>query len=118
MSERERRNFRASQLIWLLVGVLEVLIALRIGLKLIAATPDNPFAAFIYNLTNIFVFPFAGLTPTPAVGSGVLELHSIIAMVVYALAGWAIARLVWVIFYRRREPVDVTQTTIQDDRTE
>ena len=41
--EREQRifTFKATQLIWLFLGILEVLIALRIGLKLIAANPPT-----------------------------------------------------------------------------
>ena len=42
--EREQRifTFKATQLIWLLFGILEALIALRIGLKLIGANPGQP----------------------------------------------------------------------------
>ena len=111
---REQRifTFKATYMIWLLVVMLEGLIALRIGLKLIGANADNPFAALIYGFTNLFLFPFVGLTGTPAAGGMVLEISSVIAMVVYGLAGWAFERLVWVIFYRPREAaVAVTQRT-------
>jgi len=43
----------------------------------------------IYGFTNLFLFPFVGLTGTPAAGGMVLEISSVIAMLVYALAGWA-----------------------------
>ena len=111
---REQRifTFKATYMIWLLVVMLEGLIALRIGLKLIGANADNPFAALIYGFTNLFLFPFVGLTGTPTAGGMVLEISSVIAMLVYALAGWAFERLVWVIFYRPREAaVAVTQRT-------
>jgi hypothetical protein len=106
-------------MIWLLVVMLEGLIALRIGLKLIGANADNPFAALIYGFTNLFLFPFAGLIGTPTAGGMVLEISSLIAMLVYALVGWAFERLVWVIFYRPREAaVAVTQRTSTEQRTE
>ena len=114
---REQRlfTFKATYVIWLLLVMLEGMIALRIGLKLIGANPDSPVAALIYGFTNLFLFPFAGLTRTPAAGGMVLEISSLIAMVVYALAGWAFERIVWVIFYRPREAtVAVTQTTRSD----
>ena len=59
--EREQRifTFKATQLIWLLFGILEALIALRIGLKLIGANPDSPIVALIYGFTYLFLFPFA-----------------------------------------------------------
>ena len=115
--ERERRifTFKATQLIWLFLGVLEALLALRILLKLMAANPSSTFAAWLYSVTDIFLFPFVGLIGTPAVGNMVLELSSFIAMLVYGLVGWAVERLVWVVFYRPRGPsVGITQTTTRD----
>ncbi|MFN8383552.1 MAG: YggT family protein [Anaerolineales bacterium] len=111
--ERELRifTFKATQLVWLLFGILETLIALRILLKLIAANPASPIAVLIYAFTDLFLFPFAGLTATPAAGGMVLELSSLFAMLIYGLVAWAIERTIWVIFYRPRGPVvEVTRT--------
>lgn len=118
--EREQRilTFKATQLVWLLFGVLEAMIALRIGLKLIAANPDSPIVALIYGFTNLFLFPFAGMTATPSAGGMVLELSSFFAMAIYALIAWAIERTVWVLFYRPRGPVvGVTETTTSEHHT-
>jgi hypothetical protein len=118
--ERERQifTFKATQIVWLFLGILEALLALRFVLKLIGANPDSPFAVFIYGFTNLFLFPFAGLTGTPAAGGMVLEISTMIAMVVYALIAWALERIIWVIFYRPRGPVvGVTQTTTTDQHT-
>jgi hypothetical protein len=115
--ERERRifTFKATQLVWLFLGILEGLLALRFVLKLIAANPDSPIAGVIYGFTNLFLLPFSGLTATPSAGGMVLELSTMIAMVVYGLIAWAIERIIWVIFYRPRGPV--TQTTTTDQHT-
>lgn len=107
-------TFKATQLIWLGLGILEVLLALRVFLKLIAANPGNLFASLLYSFTDLFLFPFAGLTQTPSAGGMVLEVHTLIAMVVYALAAWALERLVWVLFYRPRETQVVRQATTTD----
>jgi len=118
--EREQRifAFKATYVVWLLFGMLEALIALRILLKLIGANPDSPIAALIYGFTDLFLFPFAGLTATPAVGGMVLELSSFFAMAIYALIAWAIERTIWVIFYRPRGPVvGVTETTTSEHHT-
>lgn len=118
--EREQRifTFKATQLVWLLFGVLEALIALRIVLKLFGANAASPVAAFLYGFTDLFLWPFTGLLGTPQAGGMVLELSSVIAMVVYALIAWALERLIWVIFYRPRGPVvAVTQTTSSDQHT-
>ncbi len=118
--EREQRifSFKVTQLIWLLLGILEALIALRIGLKLIGANPDSPIVALIYGFTYIFLFPFEGMTATPAAGGMVLELSSFFAMGIYALIAWAVERIVWLIFYRPRGAVvAVTETTINESHT-
>jgi YggT family protein len=111
-------TFKATQLVWLVFGILETLILLRILLKLLAANPNNQVAAFIYSITDVFLAPFAGLTGTPAAGGMVLELSSLLAVVVYALIAWVIERVVWLIFYRPRGPVEeVTQTTSNEHRS-
>lgn len=116
--ERERRifTFKATQLIWLLFGILEVLIGLRILLKLIAANPGSPITALIYKFTDFFLAPFAGLTATPSAGGMVLEISSFFAMIIYALIGWALERLIWLIFYRPRgHTVEIFETTSHED---
>ncbi len=115
---REQRlfSFRATQLIWLALGVLEAALGLRFLLKLIAANPANPFASLLYCITGAFLAPFAGLTRTPSAEGMVLEVSTLIAMVVYALLAWALERLVWVLFYRPRSGSVNTQTTTTDQR--
>ncbi len=109
--EQSLFSFKATQLVWLGLVMIEALIALRIGLKLIGANPENPFAAFTFGLSQIFLFPFEGLVGSPTTGGAVLEISSFIAMVVIALLAWAFERLVWLIFYRPRETeVGITQT--------
>ena len=118
--EREQRifSFKATQLVWLLFGVLEALIALRIGLKLIGANPESPIVALIYGLTFLFLFPFEGLITSPTVGGMVLEISSMFAMLIYALIAWVVERTVWLIFYRPRGPlVAVTETSTSESHS-
>jgi hypothetical protein len=116
---REQRilTFKFSQLIWLAFGVLEVLIALRIGLLLIGANSGSPIVVLIYGITSLFLFPFTGLVASPAIGGSVLEISSMFAMLIYALIAWVVERTVWLIFYRPRGPVaSVTETTTSEHR--
>jgi hypothetical protein len=92
--------FRISSLVWMVFGLIIGLIALRVFLKLIAANPLSPFAGMVYAFTDIFLWPFIGLTVTPAVGPIVLEIPAIFAMFVYALVAWVIVRIIWFVFYR------------------
>jgi hypothetical protein len=114
-SEQRIFTFKASQWIWLLFGILEVLIALRIGLKLMGANPDSPIAALIYSITSLFLVPFVGLTDSITSGSLVFEVSSVYAIGIYAFSAIAIERLVWLILYRPRGPVvGVTETTTNE----
>src|SRR5512135_293369 len=102
--EREQRilSFKATHLIWLVFGILEALIALRIGLKLIGANPGSPIVALIYGVTGVFLLPFTGLIGSPTAGNMVLEISSFFAMLIYGLIAWVAERTVWLIFYRPR----------------
>jgi hypothetical protein len=115
-SGREQRfaTFKATQMIWLLLGLLEAVIALRVLFKLIGVNAANPFATLLYNVSNLFVAPFASLVGAPQAGGMVLEISSIIAMIVYLLIAWALERIVYVLFYRPRGPVSVRQTIVAD----
>jgi hypothetical protein len=118
-AEREERIFtlKFSQLIWLLLGILVSLIALRIGLKLVGANPESPIVALIYGFTFLFLFPFEGMIATPSYGGIVLELSSFFAMLVYALIAWAVERIVWLLFYRPHgSVVDTIQMTTSQRR--
>lgn len=101
-AENRRTLYKISQFIWLCFGILEGLIGLRILLKLMAANPDNPFARLIYGITDVFLWPFVGLTATPAANGVVLEIHSIVALFVYALISLLADRLIRLIFSRPR----------------
>lgn len=100
-AERRMGVARLVQLIWLAFGVLDVLLLFRFVLKLVNANPNNAFADFVYDLTALFLSPFVGLVNSPVSDSGmVLEISTLVAVVVYSLAAYVLARLIWVLFYR------------------
>lgn len=89
------RSFAMSQmtnLLLLALALLTGLLLLRFGLKLIDANPAAPFVALVYNLSDVFLWPFFGMLENPVVPGGVLiEVTTIFGIVVYlALALLAI----------------------------
>lgn len=92
--------YKVSQFIWLIFGAIEALIGIRVILMLIGANPANTFTAFVYQLSELFLWPFRNIVPNPTFQNMTLEITSIIAMIVYPLIAWAIVRLIWVLFYR------------------
>src|SRR5438046_2894493 len=53
-------------LVYFLFGLIEIAIALRILLKLLAADPNAGFSQLIYGVTRPFIAPFAGILGQPA----------------------------------------------------
>jgi YggT family protein len=100
--ERQLMAVRLTRLIYLAFGTLESLIGLRIILKMLAANPANPFADFIYRLTDLFLKPFAGLVSNPASAGMVLELTSMIGMLVYGLMGLGVIQLMNLVLFQTR----------------
>jgi uncharacterized protein YggT (Ycf19 family) len=80
-------------LVWFLT-VLETILALRFLLKLIGADPGNPFAGFLYTLTNILLLPFLDLVPSPSIHppNQSFEFSTLIGMLVYFLLFYALKR--------------------------
>lgn len=95
------RTFRLARLVYLVAGIIEALILIRIILKLLAANPSAGFTAFIYGITDPLVAFFRGVFPAPAAQGSVLELSAILAIVVYALLAWAIVRVIDITARRR-----------------
>ncbi len=73
----------------LLVGALEILLAIRFLLRISLANLDNVFASFIMNLSAPFMRPFSTLfiSPTNADASRIFDLNVLVAMAVYGLLG-------------------------------
>jgi hypothetical protein len=96
----ERRTIIAKivSFIWLVTGILEFLILLRMLLKLIAANPNSFFTQAVYSFTNLFLWPFSGLITSPSAGNGmILEISSFFALLVYPVLAWAIVQLIRII---------------------
>ena len=93
---------RVSGLIELGTIVVNGLIGLRFLLKLLAANPDNPFAALVYFLTRPFLAIFVGLTPTPSFQGIQIEFYDLVAILFYFVLAWSIVRLLWILFARLR----------------
>lgn len=109
-SERRQGVLLFNQILWTLLGGLEVLLVLRLMLKLLAANPNSGFAVFIYGIAGAFTAPFSGLFATPAAGGSVFETTTIVAMLVYALIFWGIMRII-PIFTNRPSARTFTRTS-------
>ena len=93
-------GWRAVQLVYLVFGVIDGLFILRLILKLLGANPTAGFSNWLYNATNFFLVPFKNILPTIGTEQSQLEMSVVLAILVYALIGWALGRLFAIIFFR------------------
>ena len=85
----------ASNVVWLIAGILLTLLAFRFILMLLAANQYNMFVNFVYALSYPFAAPFFGLfSYTIRGGVSQFELSTLVAMGVYALIAVGITRLI------------------------
>lgn len=83
-----------KRVVWYITGIIIALLALRLVLLLLAANNSAGFVEFVYSLSGIFAAPFFGIfNYQPAYGQFTFEISTVVAIVVYALIGWGIAKL-------------------------
>lgn len=103
--QKKKTIFRAYQIIWYILAVIEILLAFRMVLKALGANPIAGFATFVYALSEPFAGPFNGLFNTSVTSQGsVFEWSTIIAAAVYALIAFGIVQAIHL-----RKPVTKTE---------
>lgn len=79
--------YRGTQIVWYILGIVEILLLFRFVLKLLAANAGAFFTNFIYGVTYIFATPFLNVFKVTKIEGSVFEWTTILAMFVY----WIIA---------------------------
>lgn len=97
------------RILFYLLDVLEALLAFRFFLRLLGANPASPFVRSIYALSEPFVYPFHGIFPAVTAQGAVLEWAVLLAMIVYAVVAWGIARLIWILSAHQEPAVQLRE---------
>ncbi len=106
--QKKKAIFRTYQYVWYILGLIEVLLAFRLILKMLGANPGSGFVSFIYGISDLFALPFAGILGTTATNAGsVFEWSTLIAMAVYLVVAWGIVKLLQLI--KPTDPHEVSQ---------
>jgi hypothetical protein len=91
---------KVTRALWIFATALDVLLGFRFLLKLFAANPASPFARLVYTATDVLVFPFQNLVSNPAIGNGVFETTTVVAILFYIFLTWLAIQLAILIFKR------------------
>lgn len=85
--------YRGTQIVYYVLGVVEVFMAFRFVLKLLGANAEAGFTSFIYGVTYPFVAPFLTVFKITRVEGVIFEWTTLLAMLVYAIIGMAIVKI-------------------------
>lgn len=88
----------SQNVVWYLLGIIEVLLAIRFVLKLFGANSASSFVNLVYSVTRVLTVPFDsifGVTSTTAgTTHSVFEPSIIVGGLVYALIAWGVVKLI------------------------
>lgn len=105
--QTKKTIFRLYQVIWYVLGLIEVILAFRFVLKLLGANPGAGFVSLIYGLSEPFVAPFSGILGIAAAGPVVFEWSVIFAGIVYFVLAYGIIYFLQLV--KPTNPVEVME---------
>jgi|SRR5581483_4460006 len=95
---KKKTIFRSNQVIWYILGFIEVLLTFRFILKLLGANQYVGFTSLVYSITSPLAAPFRGILGTPSTGNSTIDTASIIAGIVYLCIAWGLVYLLNLIY--------------------
>lgn len=97
VESRANPKTTAVNFIWYLFGLAAILLLLRLILKLTGANSSNGFVDFIYSVSGVLSAPFDNIfgveSNTTGSTESVFEPSILVAIAVYALIAWGVAKL-------------------------
>ena len=92
LATKEARVAKHNQVIWYIVGIINIILALRLVFSLLGARTTG-FADFLYSVSDPLVAPFRGIFPAVQASGSYFDTAALVAIVVYTLIAWALAAL-------------------------
>ncbi len=103
--------YRGTQIVWLILGIVETLLLFRFVLKFLAANPDAGFTSFIYGATYVFAAPFISVFRVTYIDESVFVWTTLLAMLVY----WIVAAGILRVFIMSKT-VSIPEASVKLDR--
>jgi hypothetical protein len=88
-------GYRSIQLIWLIAGVVDFILALDFIFRAVGAH-NTGFAHYIYRIGGWLAAPFLGIfnTTVAANGTSVIQWADVLAVAIYTVAAWVVTKLI------------------------
>lgn len=96
--EKKKTIFRSNQIIWYILGLIEVLLVFRLVLKALGANSSAGFTSLIYAITAPLAVPFSGILGVSITGNSMIEWSTIVAAIVYLCIAWGLVYLLDLIY--------------------
>lgn len=96
--DKKKTIFRFNQIIWYILGLIEVILGFRMSLKALGANPFSGFTSLIYAISDPLALPFQGILRTSVTQGAVFEWSTIIAAIVYLCIAWGLVYLLDLIY--------------------
>lgn len=88
--DTKKTIFRTYQVIWYVLGIIEVLLLFRVILKMLGANPLSGFVSLIYQISDPLALPFYGIFRISVVEGAVFEWSTILAGIVYLIIAYGL----------------------------
>lgn len=105
--QKKKVIFRTYQIIWYILGFIEILLAFRVVLKALGANPLSGFTSLIYSISGPFSRPFAGIFGVSVAQGSVVEWSTFIAGIVYLIVAWGLVQLMQLV--KPTNPAEVSE---------
>ena len=86
--------YSVTRLLYYMLDIVEVVLAFRLVLRLLGANAATPFVNAVYALSEPLVAPFRGIFAHVVLEGTVVEWATLVAIIVYASAAYALIRLI------------------------
>jgi type IV secretory pathway VirB2 component (pilin) len=82
------------RIVYYIAGIIIAFLAVRIVLLMLGANQGSGFVDFVYSVGGFFASPFYGIfNYQPTYGQFTFEISSVVAIIIYGLIAWGIAKL-------------------------
>ncbi|MDD3662042.1 MAG: YggT family protein [Candidatus Dojkabacteria bacterium] len=84
-----------AQVLYTILVLIETIISVRFVFRLIDANADNTIVAWVYQVSDAFVWPFQGIvTADVEIAGFFIDVDAIVALVMYMFIAFVIAEII------------------------